>query len=66
MSYGSVVNNRIERTTWRKEREENGRGQNGGVIEKAEGEREQMIARNERGIEGEGGEEIKTTATGGG
>lgn len=39
MSYGSVVNNRIERTTWRKEREENGRGQNGGVIEKAEGER---------------------------
>lgn len=31
---GSVVNNRIERT-WRKEREENGRGQNGGVIEKA-------------------------------
>lgn len=70
MSYGSVENNRMERTTWRKEREENGRGQNGGVIEKAEGEREgereQMIARNERGIEGEGGEEIKTTAMGGG
>lgn len=60
LSCGGAVNSRIERTTWRKEREENGRGQNGGVTEKAErgregereGEREQMIAWNERGIEG--------------
>lgn len=35
-------------------REGNGRGQNGGVIEEAEREKEQMIAWNERGIEGGG------------
>ena len=45
-----------------RERKRNGRGQNGGVIEEAEREREtererereQMIAWNERGIEGGG------------
>lgn len=39
-----------------REREGNSRGQNGGVIEEAERERErdQMIAWNERGIEGGG------------
>lgn len=47
-----------QRTKWGRNREGRGR--------EREGEREQMIARNERGIEGEGGEEIKTTATGGG
>lgn len=47
-----------QRTKWGRNREGRGR--------EREGEREQMIARNERGIEGEGGEEIKTTETGGG